>query len=215
MGKLNKGINMKKMFFLLFLLSFNVFSKVNCEKHPIYCQIKNNKSSLENEYAMKLSNIIYKMHKKYKIPVRIFTAILMQESSYDLSAKGCNKGLYKDSKYFDVQIQKCLNPITEDDIKNAEKCLQNINPYKEKKICSDFGISQIYYKTAKRFGFNIFKLNSDLEYSVEAGAIVLNDFMKKYKNKDVDWWVRYNCGVRGNTKRDTCLIYKKLVQRYM
>jgi hypothetical protein len=42
---------------------------------------------------MQVSNIIHKMHKKYHIPSRIFTAILAQESRYSLKAKGCHKGL--------------------------------------------------------------------------------------------------------------------------
>lgn len=207
---------MKKLFFFTSIFfSLNVIGGVDCKQHPIYCQIYKNKPSLDKVYIMKLSNIIYKMHKKYKIPKNIFTAILMQESGYDLKAKGCNKGLYVDNEFFDEEIQKCLNPKTEMGVKNTDFCLENINPYKERVVCSDFGISQIYYKTANRFKFNIYKLNNDLNYSVESGAIVLNDFMKKYKNKEKDWWVRYNCGVRGSTKRDTCVIYKQLVERYM
>lgn len=197
---------MKKIF-LLFTLSFcfNVFANVSCKKHPIYCQIKKNKPSLKHKYAMKLSNVIYKMHKKYKIPTRIFTAILMQESGYSLGAKGCHGGLV---------VPKCNQLEGPESIRFKCKLKTKEFTY-ETKVCSDFGISQIYYKTAKRFGFNIFKLNNDLEYSVEAGAIVLGDFMKKYKRKDEDWWVRYNCGVRGSTNRDTCVIYKNLVKRYM
>lgn len=209
---------MKLYFLLLFFLCSNVFAKVNCEKHPIYCQIKNNKPGIEKKYAMKLSNLIYKMHKKHHIPTRIFTAILMQESGYSLKARGCHSGLYIDNQYMDEELQKCLNPTKEKTNKktyDAEICLNKINPYREKKICTDFGIGQIYYKTAKRFGIDINKLNKDLEYSVEAGAIVLKNFMEKFEAKDNDWWVRYNCGTKGTTQRDTCRIYKKLVERYM
>lgn len=168
-------------------MSFQAFSSVDCKKHSIYCQIKKNAPHLNNEYSMKLSNIIYKMHKKYNIPKKIFTAILMQESGYSLKAKGCHKGLYLDKS----------------------------NIYQEKKVCTDFGISQIYYKTAEKFNFNIKKLNEDLKYSVEAGAIVLYNFMKKFRKKDPDWFTRYNCGTKSTTKRDTCQIYKRLVERYM
>lgn len=175
---------------LLFLLSYNVFA-IDCQEHPIYCQIKKNKPSIDNDIAMELSNLIYKMHKKYHIPSRIFTAILMQESGYDLEAKGCHTGIAK--KHFrDV----------------AEEVVETT-------ICTDFGISQIYYKTAKGFDFDLNKLNSDLEYSVEAGAIVLRDFMERYESKENLWWVRYNCGNRGSVKRDTCQIYRKLVERYL
>jgi len=162
----------------------------NCGKHPIYCQIVKNQSKIDKKYAMKLSNIIYRMHRKYHIPTRVFTAILRQESGYSLTAKGCHSGLY------------------EHKFENGVRLV-------EERVCTDFGISQIYYKTSNRHNFDIFRLTEDLEYSVEAGAIVLAGFMKRYEAKDNDWWVRYNCGNRGTTKRDTCQIYKQLVERYL
>ena len=102
---------------------------------------------------------------------------------------------------------------TNKDLRQYGKCLSEgrLNPQSvESKICADFGMSQIYYKTANSFGFNINKLTTDLEYSVEAGAIVLADFRKRYANRELDWWTRYNASSR--TKRN---IYKQLVERYL
>lgn len=161
----------------------------NCSKHPIYCQIKKNSPKLAKKKAMNLSNAIYKAARKHKIPANIYTAILKQESNYSLGAKGCHKGM--------LELQ------ADDGIALTEV-----------KICSDFGMSQIYYKTAKRYGFSITSLITDLEYSINAGATVLAGF-KKYGKKDKDWWTRYNCGTRSTTKRDTCQIYKKLVERFL
>lgn len=60
-----------------------LFGKViNCNKHKIYCQIKNNKKSIDKVYAMKLSNIIYRISKKISIKSHILTGILMQENQY-------------------------------------------------------------------------------------------------------------------------------------
>jgi len=176
---------MKKLLLPLILFS-SISYGADCSKHPIFCQIKKNKPKISNKKAMNLSNIIYKMHRKYHVPSRIFTAILMQESGYSLEAKGCYKGIPDTDRLGGVV-----------------------------KVCMDFGISQIYYKTAQSFKFDIDKLTTDLDYSVEAGAKVLADFMNRYEAKDNDWWVRYNCGSRGTTKRDTCQIYKKLVERYL
>lgn len=175
---------MKTLFIILFLFITNSYSN-ECKEHPVFCQIVKNKPKIDKQYAMKLSNLIHKMHLKYKIPSKIFTAILMQESGYSLKAKGKSCGIDKDNK---------------------EKC-----------VYSDFGISQIHYKTVDLWDFDLNKLTIDLEYSVEAGAIILADFMKRYKSKDNDgeWFTRYNCGERGGTKRDTCQIYKKLVERYL
>ena len=71
-------------------------------------------------------------------------------------------------------------------------------------------MSQIYYKTARALKFDIDKLTTDLEYSVDAGAIVLADFRKRYSHKEVDWWTRYNAS--STSKR---AVYKGLVERYL
>lgn len=154
---------------------------ISCKTHPIYCQIKKNRSSISSVRAMKLSNVIYKTTRKHNVPANIYTAILMQESRYTLSAKGCHKGI----------VQEGLET-------------------KVVKICSDFGMSQIYYKTAQAFGFDLTRLTDDLEYSVEAGAIVLADFRKRYSHKEITWWTRYNASSK--TKRE---IYKTLVMRFL
>ena len=164
--------------------------KSMCDKHPIYCQIIKNKKRINKKFAMKLSNIIHKTSVKHAIPARLFTAILMQESSYRVNAKGCHWG---------------FRSLT---IKLKNKSVTTLE--EETKVCSDFGISQIYYRTALAFKFNINKLITDLDYSVEAGAIVLADFRKRYSHREVDWWTRYNARTR--YKRN---IYEKMVERYM
>lgn len=87
---------------------------------------------------------------------------------------------------------------------------RNVADFTYAKVCSDFGMSQIYFKTAQGFGFDIDRLLTDLDYSVEAGAIVLADFQKRYSHKELDWWTRYNASSRA--KRN---IYKTLVERYL
>jgi len=169
---------------LLILLSFSAKAEVDCVKHATFCQIKKNAPSIDNKYAMRISNIIHKMHKKYHIPKNIFAAILRQESGYSLEARGCHWGI----------------PVGE------TKAVQT---------CADFGIAQINWKTAEGYGLDLEKLTEDLEYSIEAGAIVLAGFKKSYGKDDPDYWTRYNCGAIGKTDRDTCQIYKKLVERYL
>ena len=85
---------------------------------------------------------------------------------------------------------------------NIKRCINN--------FCSDFGMSQIYYKTAKSFGFDIKRLTTDLNYSIEAGVIVLADFKNRYYKREKYWWTRYNTS---NKKKRN--IYRKLVERYM
>ena len=170
-----------KTLILLILFSSTAMAGV-CSKNPIFCQIKKNQPNINKKYAMRLSNLIHKMHKKYHIPSRIFTAILKQESGYSLKAKGKKCGYTKLGK---------------------KEC-----------VYTDYGISQIHWKSVELWKFDLKRLTTDLEYSVEAGAIILADVMKRFEAKDINWYTRYNCGFRGTTKRDTCQIYKKLVERY-
>jgi len=180
-----------KLLLLLSLFSINAFG-VDLKRNPIYAQIIKNKPKIEKKYAMELSNIIHKATVKYHISPRIFTAILMQESSYRLEAKGCHKGIRKRSVK-EIMVEIYPPPIAE-----------------EIEICSDFGIGQIYYKTAKSFGFDIYSLTTDLEYSIDAAAQVLSDFRKRYEARELYYWTRYNASSKIKRR-----IYKELVQRYL
>lgn len=169
---------------------------INCSKHPIYCQIKKNSPRLNSKKAMHLSNVIHKISRKYHLPTRVFVAILAQESGYKLEARGCHKGLVKTIKntFKTGEVPMTIHPEIE---------------YEEVKVCADFGIGQIYYKTAKGFGFDLNRLTTDLDYSIEAAAKVLADFKKRYSAREVNWWTRYNA--RSRIKRK---IYRQLVERY-
>ena len=87
--------------------------------------------------------------------------------------------------------------------------------YDETCVWQDFGMAQINYKTAKKYKFNIDKLLFDEEYSINAGAIVLSWFHRKYAKKEATWFVRYNCGTARNTNRPTCNAYKTAVRRWL
>jgi len=167
-------------------LSFANLTKRKTQ-HPIYEQILRNRPKINKAYAMRLSNLIHTYTKRHKIPANIYTAILAQESMYKQHAKLCQTGLrlqpYYESLYDNKPYQK----------------------YKKTRVCFDFGISMINFRTAKRYGFDINKLTSSLAYSVEAGVIVLKDFLKRGKH-----WTYYNA--RTKIKRD---IYKQLVERYL
>lgn len=137
-----------------------------CDQHPIYCQITKNKPKINKQYAMQLSNIIYKAAKKHQVKPSRLTAILAQESMYKLDA---------------------FNPKSK-----------------------DYGIAQINHKTAENFNFDVEKLLTDLEYSVNAGAIVLADFKRMYGHKEDDFWTRYN-----SSKPEKREVYKQLVMRFL
>lgn len=160
----------------------NYRSPAFASKNPIFAHILEVSPKINVLYAYKLSNIIAKYTRKYKIDSGLFIAILRQESNFNMKAKGKRCGLTESLE---------------------EVC-----------IFQDYGIGQIYYKTARSYKFDLLLVLTDLDYSVKTSAIVLKDFQKRFAKKDKDWWTRYNCGNKTTTKRDTCQIYKKLVERY-
>jgi len=72
-----------------------------CLRHPIFCKIIENKErvneTIDRKYAMDLSNSIYKACRKWNIDSILYTAILAQESRYQLNAMNCVKGLNKET----------------------------------------------------------------------------------------------------------------------
>lgn len=127
----------------------------------IASKIKSNKPSISSNEAKYLAATIYEASIVHKIDPMLYTAILRQESNYNVNAVS-----YKVK--FDRKSGK-LN-----------------------KVAQDHGISQINYKTIKAYGFDKKRLESDVAYSVEAGAIVLSDFQKRYSKLDNFFWSRYN-----------------------
>jgi hypothetical protein len=95
------------------------------------------------------------------------------------------------------------------------KCGISITTGEQDCVAVDFGIGQINHLTIKGYKFNLKKLMTDLEYSVEASAIVLSDFKKQFGHKDDEYWTMYNTGVRDTpTTRKNRTAYKNLVSRY-
>lgn len=80
----------------------------------------------------------------------------------------------------------------------------------------DFGIAQINFKTIAGFGFDQNRLMTDLDYAVEAGAIVLASYKRYAKREPKTWYSRYNCGTRSlDVVGGICDDYKSRVERYL
>jgi len=193
------------------LLATNIYA-ADCKQHPIYCQIINNVSSINRTYAMRLSNIIDKSARKFKIDPKIYTAILAQESRYNLKAKNCSIGIIETNKHIEACIigAKSWNHPTNNFDIARKLCHSSNKRFVEQKVCYDFGISQINYKTAKAFNLELHKLTTDLNYSVEAGARILADFKTRYgKREPSTYWTRYNASSPSKRK-----VYKERVRKF-
>lgn len=77
-------------------------------------------------------------------------------------------------------------------------------------IIVDFGLTQINWRNVERYGFDVDRLTSDMVYSLEAGAIILADFKRRYGKREKNFWSRYHAS--NNIRRSE---YEKLVRRYL
>lgn len=202
---------------LITLLLFPIFAHAtDCTKHPIYCHIVENKPSIDRLYAMELSNYIYAATSKYSVPADIYTAILMQESRYVNSATNCKTGIAKiPNPEIDIQREVCFRKHQTSS--GRSWCVTELyvnlpeTVYVEQSVCFDFGLSQINFRTAKAFGFDLPKILTDVEYAVDCGAKVLGDFHDRYVKKEpVVWYSRYNSSTPHHRRR-----YEHLIQKYL
>lgn len=151
---------------LLFSLFFNI---TIASEDVTYNQILINKPNIDKIYARKLALLINKTAIKHDFSPKLYAAILMQESAYNVKRIAKTTGIH--------------NGI-------------------EQSVETDFGISQIHYKTIKRYKFNRQKLTNNLEYSIEAGGKVLGDFKRKFKHEK-HWYLRYNVGTGKQALKST------------
>ena len=86
---------------------------------------------------------------------------------------------------------------------------------RKSKRMTDYGIGQIHIYQIKRHGFDVDRLITDLDYSVNASAQILSWFHKKYAKKYKWWAARYNCGVKKKITGGTCKRYIKKLRKYL
>jgi hypothetical protein len=132
------------MKFLILLFLCNLAFADNA----VYKQILTNRPKIDKIKAKQIAHHISMVYIKYKIPKKVYAAILMEESRYKLGA-----------------------------VNNSS---------------SDYCMAQINIRTIKAFKFDKKRLLTDLEYCIEAGAIVLADFQRMYAHKEATWFTRYN-----------------------
>jgi len=197
---------MKYLLLVLLLIPIKISygSDINCLKNPIFCQIVKNKKNVNIEYARLLSNIIYKKSKKYNIDAKLFTAMLYQESKYNIKAIN-SKSVVRYNLNAKKQHLDCLKRNI-----SEQFCKESIKKYKRIKLINDIGIGQINKVTIKNYNFDPIKILNNLDYSIDCAALVLSDITKIWKGKESHYWTRYNAS--SMNKR---LEYKRKVTRFL
>jgi|CXWL01.1.fsa_nt_gi hypothetical protein len=99
-----------KYLLILFITFFSISGKTYSDKvsefDSIYFQILKNKPTIDVDYAGRLSYYIVVESHKFGVSPRLFTAMLMQESGYRLSAKNCTYDIFEYEKCTDYGISQ-------------------------------------------------------------------------------------------------------------
>jgi hypothetical protein len=176
---------MKVLICIISLIISFKSSALDCKKRPLACQIYTNRLKvdfpIDSGEALLLEKAISRIAVKHNIDPHLYAAMLMQENKYRLDSKGCHKAIINKGKKVTINT----------------------------KICQDFGMSQINWRTAQSLKMDIPRMLKDVEYSLESGAIILADFKKRYSKKEKHWWTRYNASNPEKRK-----VYQKLVEKY-
>lgn len=158
---------------------------VDCNRHKVYCKITKLNKHIDKDFAMKLSNMIYRKAKKYKTDPMVSVAIAMQESSI----RNINRHETAVNHYECYHLKIC-EPI---------------------KTISDVGIFQIHVNTAKHYDIDIHRLLTDIEYQVESHMKILSSKIKLCKRKGIKTvWSCYHSVTPKHRNK-----YVRMVGRYL
>ena len=180
----------KSLFLLLFLFCIGAAkAEVDCSKHKIYCKIKDLKPSMDNSYAMKLSNLLYKYSIKYNGSPKLAVAIAMQETSlrYD-----------KNRKQRVIQF--------------FEQCDSQGNCHESYRVIdgvSDVCMFQFHVNTILNHNMDPVRLKNDIEYCVEWHFKLMAEKKKICKDMNKPWACYHS---KTKTHR---VKYIELVERYL
>jgi hypothetical protein len=157
---------MKKIIITIGLLfSFSAQAKINCDgttKHPLFCEIKRQQPSVEDGFAMELSNLINKYSKIYKVDPYRSIAIIKQES-----------GFIKPVRTQDVLIK----------INDKYEIVEGI---------TDLSIFQFNISTIKNYKLDFERLQTDLEYATQQHFKLLKEKINTCSNLGNDAWSCYH-----------------------
>lgn len=184
------------IFMILIAVSMGNVDAADCERHPIYCHIKRVKPSMNNKKAMRLSNLMYKYARKYKIKNAIRSvAIAMQETNL----RNINRSqtvIIFETKCGDDSSMTLIWPC--------------IETFKYVKGYSDISLFQFHALTIKHYKLDPVKLKNNLEYAVEKHFMIMKDKLKLCKYLEEDAWTCYHSTTPKLRKR-----YKEDVEQWL
>lgn len=152
-------------YIILGLFTFN-YSKaeIDCKLHRIYCKIVELKPSIDREFAMELSDLLYKYSKKYETDPLVSVAIAMQESSL-------------------VNTNRTSRAIIK---------MPN-NTYDYIDVITDVGLFQFHVNTIENYDLDVNRIKKDLDYAVYHHVKLLKQKMNLCVKLGVAYSVSWSC----------------------
>ena len=175
-----------KVLIMLFLLSPFIYS-INCDKHPIYCQMKKLLPNRNASDTMALSNLFHKYARKYGQDPLLSVAIARQET-----------GLREINRRQNI-------------IKFFDKC-DKTGCYEDYEIVrgyTDICLFQFHVDTIVHEKLNPVRLKNDIDYCVEQHFKLLKKKRRLCKHLGEDSWTCYHS--KSKKLRE---FYKSLVMEY-
>ena len=170
------------------LFSTQALAKVDCNKHKIYCKIKELRPKMSNSEAMELSNILYKKAKKYNGDAMLAVAIGMQET-----------GLKE--RHRKQNIIQFYKECEGDDCQEAWRIVKGI---------TDVCMFQFHVDTIVNHSMDPIRLKNDINYCIDWHFRLINEKKRICKDLGNEAWTCYHS--RSRILRNQ---YKQLVERYL
>ena len=170
-------------YLLTLIILFSTISnakEINCNIHKIYCDMKKLRPGMDNNFAMGISNSIYRWSKYYGFDAKRSVAIMMQESYLGHFKNRVIKGVIKtrlcenkserlstknsSDDFFVIDEEKCWGIGCPPGEKDYEICRDD---YKVVNVLADLSIWQFQPYTTIKHGMDLTLLQTDTDYATQ------------------------------------------------
>ena len=157
------------------------------ERNPIYCSILTINKDVDKDFAMKLSNYIYKYSSKYNQDPYRTVSIIAQESMF--------KNIHRKHTVLEI-YEECVEEV-------CVEYVRKVRGY------TDIGLYQFHAATIEAYGLDVLRLRDDIEYATEQHFLLMKDKLRECSYLKEEAWTCYHSATEKHRIK-----YKKLVNRF-
>jgi len=157
--------------------------------HPIYCAITGIQPAVDKEFAMQLSDLIYKYSKRYNTDPIITVGIIAQESMF--------RNIHR----------------KQDIVLYGEECDDDGKCVEYTKLATgytDIGLYQFHARTIQAYSMDALRLRDDLEYATQQHCYLLSVKLKECSALGKEAWSCYHSATPKYREK-----YVRMVNRHL